>query len=113
MPLACCSMVRSMDSGHLAGTHRHSLCQPWLMTASIAQPASGLGLSLNTAHCLNTAGAAAVKPAAARGLASLLRACRRERQRTDLYCRIMQELAWGRSCFARLAFIQVWLRVIT
>lgn len=66
-----------------------------------------VGLCLNTAHCLNTAGAAAVKPAAARGLASLLRACRRERQRTDLYCRIMRELAWGRSCFARLAFIQV------
>jgi hypothetical protein len=57
-------------------------------------------------HCV-PAGAAAVKPAAARGLASLLRACRRERQRTDLYCRIMRELAWGRSCFARLAFIQV------
>jgi hypothetical protein len=53
------------------------------------------------------AGAAAVKPAAARGLASLLRSCRRDRPRTDMYCRIMRELAWGKSCFARLAFIQV------
>jgi hypothetical protein len=53
------------------------------------------------------AGAAAVKPAAAHGLACLLRGCRRERARTDLYCRVMRELAWGRSCFARLAFIQL------
>lgn len=52
-------------------------------------------------------GAAAVKPAAARALASLLRGCKRERARTDLYCRVMRELAWGRSCFARLAFTQV------
>lgn len=52
-------------------------------------------------------GAAAVKPTAAHGLAALLRGCRRERPRTDLYCQIMRELAWGRSCFARLAFIQV------
>lgn len=71
----------------------------------------GASLTRNTNHmavlvCMY-AGAAAVKPAAARGLASLLRGCRRERPRTELYCRIMRELAWGRSCFARLAFIQV------
>lgn len=48
-----------------------------------------------------------MKPAAARGLAHLLHGCRRERPRSELYCRLMRELAWGRSCWARLAFIQV------
>ena len=53
-----------------------------------------------------TAGAARAKPAAAAALAALLRACRRERGRTDLLCRIVRELARGRGCWARLGFVE-------
>lgn len=63
--------------------------------------------TIKSPKLLVAAGAAAVKPAAAHGLVCLLRGCRRERPRTDLYCRVMRELAWGRSCFARLAFTQL------
>ncbi|WIA29762.1 hypothetical protein OEZ86_012236 [Tetradesmus obliquus] len=52
-------------------------------------------------------GAACVKPAAASSVAHLLHSCRRERPRTELYSRIIRELAWGRSCWARLAYTQL------
>ncbi len=52
-------------------------------------------------------GAAAARPSAATALAALLRGCRRERQRTEIYCRLVRELAWGRSCWARQAYIQL------
>jgi hypothetical protein len=51
-------------------------------------------------------GAASVKPAAAAGLAAFLRAARRERARTELYCRAVRELARGRGCWARLGWLE-------
>lgn len=52
------------------------------------------------------AGAHRVKPAAAAGVAAFLRAARRDRQRTETYCRAVRELARGRSCWARLGFLE-------
>jgi len=56
---------------------------------------------------LVASGAQRVKPAAAAGLAAFLRAARKDRQRTDAYCRLVRELARGRGCWARMGFVEV------
>jgi serine/threonine-protein phosphatase 4 regulatory subunit 4 len=56
---------------------------------------------------LVSSGPQAVKPAAAAGLTAFLRAARRDRPRTELYCRCVRELARGRGAWARLGFLEV------
>lgn len=53
---------------------------------------------------LLTTAAVAVRPAAAEGLVQLLRYGRKERQRADIFLRIIRELARGRSFGQRVAF---------
>lgn len=69
--------------------------------------AAGL-LATHHAHAgVPCTGAAAVKPAAAGGVVALFRASRKERQRTEAYCRLVRELARGQSCWQRRAFLAV------
>jgi hypothetical protein len=101
-----------------AGAHGHAQLQapcPFVVDWPHAAPSGGPPLPAKLhAMCQRwlpgpvapVAGAASVKPAAAAGLAAFLRAARRERPRTELYCRTVRELARGRGCWARLGWLE-------
>lgn len=101
-------LTGELRSCSLAAGYDKLTCRRALLQARV----SAYTIGCRAVHSFSTvvaaaAGAACVKPAAASSLAHLLHSCRRERPRTELYCRIIRELAWGRSCWARLAYTQV------
>jgi hypothetical protein len=51
--------------------------------------------------------AAPVRLAAGEALVLMMRHGKRQAQRTEIYCRIVRELARGRACHARMAYVDM------